>query len=69
VSPKDFPTSPRSSRKDKRVYCDAIPRRQFEAASWGDANRGCERLATQIVDGHAVCNIHADKDKRYGWNR
>lgn len=63
-----FPTNPHSLRKDKRVYCDATTRAQYESASWGASKVGCSRLATQIVDGHPVCNLHTNKDKRYGWN-
>lgn len=64
----EFPTDPRSHRKDKRVYCEAKTRRQMDTPYWGESKIGCSRLATQIVKGHPVCNLHADENKRYGWN-
>ncbi len=52
-----------------RQYCQGVPRRQYEAASWGEANRGCERIARVVIDGEHFCNLHADSAKRYGVNQ
>ncbi len=51
-----------------KQYCQGVPARQFNASSWGDANRGCERIARVVIDGEHFCNLHADPRKRYGVN-
>jgi hypothetical protein len=56
------------STKSEIQYCQAIGRRQYEASSWGESQRGCERKGIIEVDGHWACKLHADPDKRYGWN-
>ncbi len=61
------PTSPESTRKDKRVYCEARTMASHSAGSWGGANLGCGNLAVALVDGHAACRTHVDPQKRMGW--
>jgi hypothetical protein len=69
VNRRGQPIDPtRSVRRDGRLYCEAKTRRQFESGTWDGANDPCGNLASTVVDGHPVCRVHADPDKRYGWN-
>lgn len=61
------------SKARDAIYCTAVGRRQFEAATWGASNVGCSNRASVIVtengETYPVCHVHADATKRYGWNR
>lgn len=59
----------RMTMGEKRYYCQAVTRKQFEAASWADAHIGCSRIATTHDKDGWFCRQHEDPNKRYGVNR
>ena len=57
--------------RTKPEFCEAVTRKQFEAAHWGDSKIGCGRKAKVWDDRDPAgwfCTQHADPDKRYGVN-
>jgi hypothetical protein len=56
------------TKKEERPFCEAVSRKQYEAASWGASKVGCGNRGVEQVDGHWVCRVHKDPNKRYGWN-